>query len=258
MWPLERIKPYPNNPRTHPPEEVSLLARMMLKFGIDQNIVVRKEDGFIIKGQGRRLAAIEAKMTHFPVFEKSVPSDDDARAQRIADNQIALLAGWDRELIRSEAAALKLAGYDVTLLGFDTPTLGWLTEGHLVADPTGEWGGMPHFNNPDATAFRSIVVHFKDQRSVDAFARVVKQKVSEKTRFMWYPEIEIKPFIKYAGGEADAAAVPDLHREQGPGEKPVHQQDARKDRRAVSDRGRGAGARGVRRGDRSRQGAGAG
>src|SRR3974390_1633291 len=88
--PLDQIRPYPENQRTHPDDQIVLLSRMLEKYGVDQPIVVRKEDGFILKGHGRRLAALHAKMVTFPVYVKSVPSDEEARAQRIADNQVAL------------------------------------------------------------------------------------------------------------------------------------------------------------------------
>lgn len=118
MTPLAKIQPYPLNPRTHPPAQIALLAAIFLKHGIDQPIVMRKEDGFVLKGHGRRLAAIAAGMDEFPVVWREGLSEDDARAMRIDDNQIALLAGWDRELIFQEITALKTSGYDISTLGF--------------------------------------------------------------------------------------------------------------------------------------------
>lgn len=118
MTPLTKIVPYPLNPRTHPPAQVALLAGMMTKHGVDQPIVMREEDGFILKGHGRRLAAIAAAMDAFPVIWRAGLSEEEARAMRIEDNQVALLAGWDRELIHQEVVSLKTAGYDVSTLGF--------------------------------------------------------------------------------------------------------------------------------------------
>jgi hypothetical protein len=56
------------------------------------------------------------------------------------------------------------------------------------------WSGMPEFENEDKTAFRSIVVHFKDQGAVDKFAKLIKQPISEKTPMLWFPEIEIERY----------------------------------------------------------------
>ena len=202
---LSKFKPYPDNPRTHPKEEIALLSRLIKTRGADQPIVV-DEDWFILKGHGRREAAALAKLKDFPYVQRFGLSDAEKRAMRIEDNQLALLAGWDQGLLRAEASKLKLAGYDMPLLGFSDTMTTWLTSGgELVMTPMGEWGGMPEFQQDDKTAFRSIVVHFKDQEAVDAFAKVTKQKINEKTRFLWYPEIEIEPFVKVrsTGAAAD-------------------------------------------------------
>jgi hypothetical protein len=198
FWPLERIIPYPQNARTHPEAQIALLARLMREHGVDQPIVV-DEAGVVLKGHGRLLAAKLAKFPVFPVAQHFDKTEVEKVAMRLEDNQLALLSGWDHELIRGEFQILKTAGYDMPLLGFDSAFVQWSTEGALVLDPTGEWGGMPHFNNPDAKAFRSIVVHFKDQESVDLFAAAVGHNITEKTKFLWYPDIEIKPFVKVAG-----------------------------------------------------------
>lgn len=116
-WPLEAIKPYPANARTHPPEQVALLARMLKRWGPDQPIVV-DEAGTILKGHGRLLAAKEAGLAEFPVVQRSGLSKTDKQAIRLADNQIALLSGWDASLIAAELGELKVADFDLSLLGF--------------------------------------------------------------------------------------------------------------------------------------------
>lgn len=122
MMLLSKIKPYPNNPRTHPTEQITLLASLMKQHGIDQPIVV-DEEGVIIKGHGRRLAAIEAGFKHFPVIQHTGLSEEDKRAIRIADNQIALLSGWETSLLRVELTDLSQAGYEMPLLGFSDKTI---------------------------------------------------------------------------------------------------------------------------------------
>lgn len=116
-WPLGKIEPYARNPRTHPPAQIALLASIFKKHGIDQPIVV-DDAGVILKGHGRRLAAIEAGLAEFPVVQRFGLSDEEKTAMRIEDNQVALLAGWDQELIRGEVAVLRTAGYELALLGF--------------------------------------------------------------------------------------------------------------------------------------------
>lgn len=114
---LAAILPYPQNARTHTDQQIELLANLMLRYGVDQPIVV-DEAGVILKGHGRRLAAIKAGFETFPVVVQRGLSDDDKRALRIADNQVALLAGWDPELMQLELGELQLHGFELPLLGF--------------------------------------------------------------------------------------------------------------------------------------------
>lgn len=116
-WRLDRFIPYANNTRTHPPAEIAMLAGLLGQYGPDQPIVV-DEDRVIIKGHGRRLAALAAGLEIFTFVQRFGLSEEEKKAMRIADNQVALLAGWDQALVRVEIASLKGAGYDVALLGF--------------------------------------------------------------------------------------------------------------------------------------------
>jgi hypothetical protein len=117
-WALDKIKPYERNAREHPPSQIELLAKLMLKHGVDQPIVV-DEDGVILKGHGRRLAAIKAGFKDFPVIIHRGLSDIDKRAIRIADNKVALLSDWDETVLRLELDDLKMNGFDIEFLGFD-------------------------------------------------------------------------------------------------------------------------------------------
>jgi hypothetical protein len=138
LRPVSQIIPYPNNPRTHPPAQIEMLARLIKQFGPDQPIVVDgdkgPERGMILKGHGRRAAAIMAGLEEFPVVERFGMTSDEKRAMRIDDNQVALLSGWDNELVRGEIMSLRTAGYDVALLGFgDTQLVQFTT---LPAPPS--------------------------------------------------------------------------------------------------------------------------
>jgi ParB-like chromosome segregation protein Spo0J len=129
MWPLERIKPYPQNPRSHPDSQIDLLARLLKKWDADQPIVV-DEKGIIIKGHGRRLAAIKAGMKEFPVLVRAGLSAAAKRAMRIADNQVSLLAAWDKDMLRFEIDELQGGGdFEVGELGFDEDWLEKILKG---------------------------------------------------------------------------------------------------------------------------------
>jgi DNA modification methylase len=116
-WPISKIIPYPNNPRVHPPTQITLLASMLKRWGPDQPIVV-DDAGIILKGHGRRLAAIEAGFDSFPVVQRIGLPDAEKTAMRIADNQVPLLSGWDHQLMQLEFKGLQLANYNLQTLGF--------------------------------------------------------------------------------------------------------------------------------------------
>lgn len=123
--PIVWFKPYQNNARTHPDSQIDMLAGLLKKHGPDQPIVT-DEKGVILKGHGRRLAAIAAGIKEFPAVIRSGLSESEKSAIRIQDNQVALLSGWSAELIQSEIANLKLTGFDIPLLGFPESQLrGW-------------------------------------------------------------------------------------------------------------------------------------
>jgi hypothetical protein len=117
LWALDDIKPCDRNPRTHPEKQIELLAALMKKYGVDQPIVV-DENGVILKGHGRRLAAQAAGFVEFPVVVNRGLSDNDKSLIRIADNQVSVLAGWDDEILKQEILAFD-KDFDLDLLGFN-------------------------------------------------------------------------------------------------------------------------------------------
>lgn len=118
MWPLERLKPYERNARTHSPEQVAQIVASIREFGFTNPILVDGSDG-ILAGHGRLAAAKDMGLAEVPVIVLNHLSAEQRRAYIIADNQLALNAGWDTELLQIEVAALNLADFDLTLLGFD-------------------------------------------------------------------------------------------------------------------------------------------
>jgi len=114
---LDKIVPYERNARAHPKKQITLLAKLMKKYGVDQPIVV-DEKNVILKGHGRRLAALEAGFKTFPVITHKGLSEQEKIEVRIGDNQMALLSGWDDELLKVELAELQENGFELGELGF--------------------------------------------------------------------------------------------------------------------------------------------
>jgi DNA modification methylase len=115
--PVAGLIPYAKNARTHSDAQVAQIASSIRAFGWTNPILVDGASG-IIAGHGRLLAARKLGMTEVPVIELAGMSDAEKRAYVIADNKLALNAGWDEELLRLEFTDLDALGFDLGLTGF--------------------------------------------------------------------------------------------------------------------------------------------
>lgn len=121
--PLGDLVPYERNARTHSAEQVAQLARSINEFGFTNPLLV-DEQNRVIAGHGRLMAATSLGMERVPCIEVAGLSDAQRRALVLADNKLALNAGWDVDLLSSELASLKLDGFDLDVLGFSIEELG--------------------------------------------------------------------------------------------------------------------------------------
>lgn len=114
---IETLIPFARNPRTHSEAQIAKLASSIVEFGWTQPILVDGSNG-IIAGHGRLAAARKLDLPEVPVIELGHLSPAQKRAYVIADNRLALDAGWDEELLSLELAELSEAGYDLSMTGF--------------------------------------------------------------------------------------------------------------------------------------------
>jgi DNA modification methylase len=121
-WRVDRLIPNDANPRTHSPEQVGQIVASIREFGFVNPILVAG-DGGIIAGEGRFRAAESEGMHEVPVIVLRHLSEIQRRALVIADNQLALNAGWDDEMLRDQLANLQELDFDLDLLGFDAEEL---------------------------------------------------------------------------------------------------------------------------------------
>jgi ParB-like chromosome segregation protein Spo0J len=126
------LVPYARNSRTHSQQQVDKIAASIREFGFLNPIIVDGENG-IIAGHGRVMAAQKLGLTDLPVIEASHLTEAQRRAYVIADNRLALDAGWDNELLKVELQDLDAQDFDLTLTGFE---LGELTS--LFDEPKAE------------------------------------------------------------------------------------------------------------------------
>lgn len=125
--PLDNLVPYTNNARTHSEAQLGQIAASIKEFGFTNPILVDGANG-VIAGHGRILAARALGMDSLPCVELAGLSDTQKRAYILADNKLALNAGWDAELLGLELKELDAEGFDVSLIGFSDEEMAVLTD----------------------------------------------------------------------------------------------------------------------------------
>jgi hypothetical protein len=139
--PLEGLIPYANNSRTHSDEQVAQIAASMREFGFTNPVLIDADDG-IIAGHGRVLAARKLGLDKVPCIRLAHLTEAQRRAYVIADNKLALNAGWDEELLRVELTALRDDfEFDIGLTGFDSAELEALLAGPQEGEDDGSGDG---------------------------------------------------------------------------------------------------------------------
>ena len=152
--------PYARNSRTHSPEQVSQIAGSIREFGFTNPVLIDAENG-IIAGHGRVMAASKLGLAKVPCIRLDHLTDTQKRAYIIADNKLALNAGWDEEMLGMELADLREADFDLEILGFDSFSI----ESFLnppepeIAEVTGAGASMQESKeNYDESIIRQIIL----------------------------------------------------------------------------------------------------
>mgnify|MGYP005753983873 FL=1 len=131
LVPIAKLVPYVNNARTHSSEQITKLRSSLREFGFINPVIIDR-DFNVIAGHGRILAAKEEGITEVPCVFADHLSEAQKKAYIIADNRMAMDAGWDEELLRVEIESLQGMDFDPLLTGFDEKELA-----DLFADDSG-------------------------------------------------------------------------------------------------------------------------
>lgn len=128
--PVAELIPYARNSRTHSPQQVDKIAASIREFGFLNPIIVDGQSG-IVAGHGRVMAAQKLGLASLPVIEAAHLTEAQKRAYVIADNRLALDAGWDNDMLKIELQDLDAEGFDLSLTGFNPDEIG-----NFLAEPT--------------------------------------------------------------------------------------------------------------------------
>lgn len=139
---VDALVPYARNSRTHSAEQVAQIAASMTEFGWTNPVLIDAA-GTIVAGHGRVMAAKKLGMETIPCIRLGHLTPSQVRAYVIADNKLAMNAGWDEELLASEIQAIMEAGdLSVTLTGFDEAEIADMLAGAADPDAPGESKGL--------------------------------------------------------------------------------------------------------------------
>ena len=188
--PVTSLVPYAKNSRTHSDEQVAQVAASIKEFGFTNPILV-DGDNVLIAGHGRLLAAQRLGLNEVPCIRLSHLTESQKRAYVIADNKLAMNAGWDDDLLMLEIGDLKDDGFDLSLTGFSEEELAQLSIQEEVNDSENPYTDKvsspiyePTGDKPDVSEL------FDDSKTFE-----LVQKIQEST----IPEHE-KNFLRLAAG----------------------------------------------------------
>jgi len=176
---IEKLIPYARNARTHDEAQVSQIAASIKEFGFNNPILI-SDDYSIIAGHGRLAAARKLGLAEVPVIRLSHLSDTQRKAYVLADNRLALNAGWDNDLLKLELIELKAEDIDLEMLGFSAEELDGLlnalepTEGLTDEDAIPEPPEEPITKPGDIWILGKHRLMCGDSTSVDAVDKLMQ------------------------------------------------------------------------------------
>lgn len=169
----ERLIPYVNNSRTHSDEQITQICASIKEFGFTNPILIDESEG-IIAGHGRVSAAKRLGMDQVPCIRLVGLTKAQRKAYVIADNQLALNAGWDLEKLKLEIEDLKEVDFDIELLGFDEQFVETLN----LDDETDEFEQDNSANDEFNYTIQYNIIFDEEEQQEDwySFVRFLKEK----------------------------------------------------------------------------------
>ena len=168
LWPVDRLVPYDRNARTHSPEQIAQIAASIQEFGFTNPILVASDDG-IIAGHGRLAAAKDLGLKEVPVVVLDHLTPTQRRAYVLADNKLALNAGWDDDMLTAEMESIQSADFDLSLLGWSEDELS-----ELLAPEVNELEDMPDLPSGDREPIQQMTFTLHDDQ-----AEIIKEAIEK-------------------------------------------------------------------------------
>jgi ParB family chromosome partitioning protein len=168
--PIGKLKAYDSNARTHSPEQVAQIAASMVEFGFTNPVLIDKR-GTIVAGHGRVEAARSLGLEEVPCIRLEHLTEDQVRAYCLADNKLALNAGWDDAMLKAELDILKEEGFNMDLTGFTDAEVE-----KILGQFDAEAGEMPELSDEDRQPFQQKTFVLHDEQAEEVEAAIAKAK----------------------------------------------------------------------------------
>lgn len=184
--PADQFTANPKNARIHPQFQRDVMKDALNTIGFIAPVIENARTGYLIDGHERIMQALA---DNAPVPFVSVDMSEDEEAYALATfDPITSLAAYDRAQLDALLQGVQSDSEHVQRMLAELAI-----EAKVVPpnDPYAEWRGMPEFEHDDLTAYQSIHVHFQNAEDVQAFAKLIGQLLTDRTRAIWYPQVEI-------------------------------------------------------------------
>lgn len=178
---ISELTKYERNSRTHSAAQIEQIKNSIKEFGFTNPILI-DEHGLIIAGHGRLEAAKELSMEAVPTITLHGLSDAQKKAYVIADNKLALNAGWDDAMLESELRILQEVDYDLSLIGFDDAELDVIFNGEIDPNDLGEGFSLP---DGDKAPFQQMTFTM-----ADAQAEMLKEAIDDIKKTDYFKFLE--------------------------------------------------------------------
>lgn len=169
--PVDKLKPYKNNSRVHPKEQIEQIINSIKEFGFTSPVII-DDQNMILCGHGRYEAAVQMGMETVPCTVLSHLTDEQKRAYIIADNRIAENAQWNKELLALELTELDFADFDLTVVGIPEKELA-----KLLPDESAILSDMPEMPDGEKSEYSQMTftLHNTQAELVKAALKAAKK-----------------------------------------------------------------------------------
>ena len=175
---INNIKPYKNNAKIHTPKQIEQIKKSIAEFGMNDPIAVWGEDNIIVEGHGRLEALKQLGYKEVECIRLEHLTEEERKAYTLAHNKLTMNTDFNFEMLESELADID--NIDMSEFGFDV--------NFENMNPYDEWKDMPEFSQESVEECQKIIVHFKTINDVQEFSSLINQKITEKTKSIWFPE----------------------------------------------------------------------